>query len=209
MISHLRGKIHSKEITSGPADRLVLEVGDIGFELSVSRRTMTLIGQIGETATLHTALAIRETDWTIFGFATQDERQMFGLLQSVSGIGPKLALALVGTLGAQQLAEAVIAEDQKMICQTPGVGAKVAQRIILELKSKIDEWQKTRGSGVIDATRTQNEAGQEVRDILAGLGYTPTEIAHALKKARENSIEEDVEILVRYSLKVLGTTAAT
>ncbi len=209
MISHLRGKIYSKEITGGPADRLVMEVGDIGFELSVSRRTMTLIGQPGDSVLVHTAIAIRETEWTIFGFATQDERQVFGLLQSVSGIGPKLALALVGTLGPQQLADAILTEDQKMICQTPGVGAKVAQRIILELKTKIDDWQKARGITSGEAAIPKGGAADEVREILEGLGYTPSEISHALKKARENSIEMDVEILVRYSLKVLGAAAAS
>lgn len=209
MISHLRGKIHSKEITGGPADRLVLEVGDIGFELSVSRRTMTLIGQPGDTVMVHTAVAIRETEWTVFGFATQEERQVFGLLQSVSGIGPKLALALVGTLGPQQLADAIINDDQKMICQTPGVGTKVAQRIILELKTKIEDWQKARGLVSGETTVPRGGATDEVREILEGLGYTPTEITHALKKAKENSVENDVEILVRYSLKVLGTTAAS
>lgn len=209
MISHLRGRIHSKEITGGPADRLVLEVGDIGFELSVSRRTLTLIGQPGDSVVVQTAVSIRETEWTLFGFATQEERQIFGLLQTVSGIGPKLALALVGTLGPQQLADAIATEDQKMISQTPGVGAKVAQRIILELKSKIEEWQKVRGLQSGEAAIPRGQAADEVREILEGLGYTPTEIAHALKKAKENSIENDVEILVRYSLKVLGATATS
>ncbi len=209
MISHLRGRIHSKEITGGPADRLVLEVGDIGFELSVSRRTMTLLGQPGDIVIVHTAVSIRETEWNIFGFATQEERQVFGLLQTVSGIGPKLALALVGTLGPQQLAEAITSEDQKMICQTPGVGAKVAQRIILELKTKIEDWQKSRGIASGESGLPRGQATDEVREILEGLGYTPTEITHALKKAKENSIENDVEILVRYSLKVLGAAAAS
>jgi Holliday junction DNA helicase RuvA len=172
MISHLRGKIHSKEITGGPADRLVIEVGDIGFELSVSRRTMTLVGQPGETVLVHTAIAIRETEWTIFGFATQEERQVFGLLQSVSGIGPKLALALVGTLGPQQLADAIMTDDQKMISQTPGVGAKVAQRIILELKTKIEDWQKTRGvvSGEAKRRRDRRSARDSGRVGLHAFG---------------------------------------
>jgi holliday junction DNA helicase RuvA len=209
MISHLRGKIHSKEITGGPADRLVLEVGDIGFELSVSRRTLTMLGQPGEMAAVHTALVIRETEWNIFGFASQDERQMFGLLQSVTGIGPKLALALVGTLGPTQLAEAILSEDHKMISQAPGVGAKVAQRIILELKTKVEDWQSQRGITAEPVASAWGAACDEVRSILEGLGYTPTEINQALKKAQENEIENDVEILVRYSLKALGTTAAS
>ena len=209
MIAHLRGRIHSKEITGGPIDRLVMEVGSIGFEMLVSRRTMTMIGQPGDEVVVHTALSIRETEWNIFAFATQDERQIFGLLQTVSGIGPKLALALVGTLGPQQLASAIALEDQKMISQTPGVGAKVAQRIILELKTKIEDWQKGRGISSEQANLSSNQATDEVREILSGLGYTQTEIVHALKKAKENAIENDVEILVRYSLKILGAVSAS
>ena len=96
-----------------------------------------------------------------------------------------------------------------MICQTPGVGAKVAQRIILELKTKIEDWQKARGVAPGEAGLPRSGVTDEVREILEGLGYTPSEITHALKKARENSIEMDVEILVRYSLKVLGAAAAS
>ncbi len=99
MFAFLRGTIHSKDMQSGPADRLVLDVGGVGYELSVSRRTLVSLGAVGEDAMVFTCLSIRETEWTIFGFSSTEERQIFSLLQSVSGIGPKLALALVATLG--------------------------------------------------------------------------------------------------------------
>jgi Holliday junction DNA helicase RuvA len=183
-----------------------LEVGGIGFELTVSRRTLMLLGQNGDSATVFTALSIRETEWNIFGFATVEERQIFGLLQSVSGIGPKLALALVGTLGPQQLAESILADDQKMLCQTPGVGTKVAQRIILELKSKIEEWSRLRGI-TTEPPSGFNSVSEEARGILEGLGYTSTEIAMALKKSRELNSDHDVESLIQCSLKVLGAAS--
>jgi Holliday junction DNA helicase RuvA len=207
MLSYLRGKIHSKEISGGPVDKLVMEVGDIGFELSVSRRTLTLLGQPGDEVTIYTALSIRETEWNIFGFASIDEKQMFTLLQSVTGIGPKSAIALVGTLGPQQLAAAILSEDQKMITQAPGVGAKVAQRIILELKTKVEEWQTQKGVEGIPKGSAYSAATEEVRSILEGLGYTPSEIASALKKAQEEGVDNDVELLVRFSLKTLGAAA--
>jgi Holliday junction DNA helicase RuvA len=206
MLAYLHGTIALKEMTTGQADRLVLDVGGVGFELTVSRRTLMLLGLPGDEATVHTALTIRETEWNLFGFATQDERQVFGLLQSVSGIGPKLALALVGTLGPQQLAEAILAGDHKMISQAPGVGAKVAQRIILELKAKIEDWTRQRGL-TTEAPAGWSTVAEEVRNILEGLGYTGTEINMALKKAREEKLDEDVESLVRYSLKVLGAAS--
>jgi holliday junction DNA helicase RuvA len=206
MLAYLHGTIAFKEMTPSQADRLVLDVGGVGFELTVSRRTTMLLGLPGDEATIHTALTIRETEWNLFGFATQDERQIFGLLQSVSGIGPKLALALVGTLGPQQLAEAILAGDQKMISQAPGVGAKVAQRIILELKAKIEDWTRQRGLSA-ETPAGWNTVSEEVRNILEGLGYTGTEISMALKKAREEKLEEDVELLVRFSLKILGAAS--
>src|SRR5437764_533105 len=108
MIAYLRGILQSRDISGGPADRVVIDVSGVGFELLVSKRTALACGELGETVTIHTSVSIRETDWIIFGFATREEREMFALLQSVSGVGPKLALALVGTLGTDQIAEAVV-----------------------------------------------------------------------------------------------------
>lgn len=210
MFSYLKGTIAAKELTGGPAELLVVDVGGVGYEIAMSPRTLMTIGQVGEEVTVYTSLTIRETEWTIFGFAHPHEKQIFTLLQTVTGIGPKLALALVGTLGPQQLAEAIVNEDQRMISQAPGVGAKVAQRIILELKSKADDWLMRQGH-VEDPTKASTSAtADEVRAILEGLGYTGTEINLALKKAREEAeVDGDVESLVRYSLKVLGSASLT
>jgi Holliday junction DNA helicase RuvA len=209
MFAFLRGAIYSKEMLTGPADRLVLDVAGVGYELIVSRRTLISLGQPGEEAMVYTSLAIRETDWTIFGFATHEERQVFSLLQSVSGIGPKLALGLVATLGPEELAEAIVGEDQKLISQAPGVGAKVAQRLILELKSKMEDWLQQRQIVVEPRKGAWNQVSDEVRSILEGLGYTATEISLALKKARDEALDEDVELLVRFSLRVLGAGAVS
>lgn len=209
MYAFLRGTIHSKEMQAGPADRLVLDVGGVGYELAVSRRTLVTLGAPGEDALVYTSLSIRETEWNIFGFATMEERQIFGLLQSVSGIGPKLALALVATLGPEELAEAIVSDDHKMISQAPGVGAKVAQRLVLELKGKMEEWLQQRQVTVEPRRGAWNQISDEVRGILEGLGYTGTEINIALKKAKEESVQEDVELLVRFSLKVLGAGAVS
>jgi Holliday junction DNA helicase RuvA len=204
MLAYLRGTLQTREVSGGPADRIVIDVGGVGFELTVSSRTAMSCGEVGSSVTVHTALSIRETEWTIFGFSGKEEREMFGLLQSVSGIGPKMALSLVGTLGCDQIADAIANDDQKMLAQAPGVGNKVAQRIILELKSKVEDWQRTRGMAP-STVLGRNQFIEEARGILEGLGYTPTEITHAFKKAQEDSVEDDVEVLVRHSLKVLGS----
>jgi len=203
MLSYLKGIVVGRESTGGPHDRLVIEVGGIGFDLVVSRRTLLTVGQPGDEVMVHTALSIRENDWTIFGFAHSDERQMFNLIQTVTGVGPKLALALIGTFGPKELAEAILSSDHKLISQAPGVGAKLAQRLILELKSKVENWQEQRGLSTVEGpARSANH--DQVREILNGLGYTPTEVSLALKSATDGG-SEDVESLVRVSLKFLGS----
>jgi Holliday junction DNA helicase RuvA len=211
MLAYLKGTIASKEISGGPVDKLVLDVGGVGFELAIAHPTLLAIGQPGDDVMVHVAVSIRETEWTIFAFRDTSERQLFGLLQSVTGIGPKLALALVGTLGVSTLVEAVLSENQKMISQAPGVGAKVAQRIILELKTKIEDFARNSTTGgVLEPTRASgSQVFDEVSDYLAELGYTPTEIHAVFKTAREEEDldTENAEELLRFALKRLGKGA--
>ena len=214
MLAYLKGIIRAKEMSGGPVDRLVIDVGGVGFELSVAHSTLMAVGQNGEEVVVHTSLAIRENEWTLFGFAREDERQIFLLLQSVTGIGPKLALALGGTLGVDTLVEAVLTENQKMISQAPGVGAKVAQRIILEIKGKIEDFARSRSmhetlpaagnkGGV-----SKNSVFDEVTDILTHYGYTATEIHNAIKQASAEKVSYDsAEELLRFTLKLLGAGA--
>lgn len=190
-------------------DRLVLDVSGVGLELSVARSTLISLGQTGDEVTVAAALSIRESEWTIFGFKSQSERQLFFLLQSVTGIGPKLALALVGTLGVETLVDAVVTENQKMISQAPGVGPKVAQRIILELKGKMEEFARSYSAEAPQAASGPASGAaviEEVTDILSHYGYTPTEIHSVLKTAREKGVPFDTaEELLRFALKALGS----
>lgn len=208
MLAYLKGTIIAKEVSGGPVDRLVLEVNDVGYELSVAHPTLLALPPVGEQAMVHCAVSIRETEWTIFAFKAIDEKQLFNLLQSVTGIGPKLALGLVGTLGVDTLVEGVLSENQKMISQAPGVGAKVAQRIILELKTKIEEFAHERSNAprTVEPSGRGNAVFEEVSEILSNIGYTATEIHMALKKAREEHIASDsAEELVSFALKFLSS----
>jgi holliday junction DNA helicase RuvA len=207
LFAYLRGTIQSKEITGGPSDLVVLELSGVGFEVHVAHRTLLNLGSVGEEITLATSLAIRENEWTIFGFATKSEKELFVLLQSVTGIGPRLALGLIGTFTPQELSQAICDENQKLITQAPGVGAKVAQRIILELKSRVESWQERYRQPGLDDGEKASPVSEEVRIILSGLGYTATEVALALNEARGAEIDQDVESLVRFSLKALGSPA--
>jgi holliday junction DNA helicase RuvA len=204
MLSYLSGTIQKKEISGGTQDKLVLDVGGVGLEIYVTHTTLLTLGQLGEAVTIHTSLSIKETEWNIFGFATAQEKELFALLQSVSGIGPKLALTLVGSFAPAQLAQAIMDEDSDLITQAPGVGPKVAQRIVLELKSKIKDWHKK--SQLASTTDGEGKSGtsEEVRAILTNLGYTVSEISMAFAEAKKAGVPQDVESIVRFSLKVLG-----
>lgn len=204
MLAYLRGVLQSKQAASS---RAIIEISGVGFLVNVSPRTLSALPEAGEEAIVYTSLAVRENDWTLFGFATEADKEMFELLQSVSGVGPKMALGLVGTLGADELAQAISCDDQKMVSQAPGVGAKMAQRIILELKSKVDQWADQRPASA--PSFKSKAVAAEVRSILAGLGYTPTEINLALKQTQEAGADEDVENMVRLSLKVLSAQASS
>lgn len=207
MFAYFRGTVQGRDILGGPQDRLVIDVGGIGYELLVSPQTMARLPEVGSEVTIHASLAVRENDWTLYGFAAKPDKEMFLLLQSVTGVGPKLALTLVGTLGTEQIIDAIANEDQKLLSHAPGVGAKVAQRIILELKNKLDNWRRggiTLAGGAATAGSAPG-AVEEARAILENLGYTPTEINMAFKAAQEGDLTQDVEVLVRHSLKVLGS----
>lgn len=202
VIAFLRGILHSRELSGGPADKLIIDVGGVGFEALVSKVTSAQVGQAGEEVSIYTSLSIRENEWQIFGFASSEEKEIFNILQTVSGVGPKMALSLVGTLGPDRIADAIANDDQKTLSQAPGVGPKVAQRIILELKSKTEEWQLRRGTA--NAPVSKSQTLDEARMILEGLGYTLTEINQAFKRMGDDVPKDDVEQLIRQSLKVLG-----
>lgn len=202
VIAFLRGILRARELNGGSAERVVVDVGGVGFELLVSRATAVGLGQNGDEVTVQTSLVIRETEWTMFGFGSTEEKEIFTLLQSVTGIGPKMALSLTGTLGPAGVIDAIAAEDEKTLSQAPGVGQKVARRIILELKSKTEDWQLRKGAA---PGPSANPVRNEAKFILEGLGYTMTEISHVFKQLPSESSQDDVELVVRQSLRLLGS----
>ena len=207
MFAFLKGSIHSKDSSGGPVDRLVLDVSGVGFEVWMASRNLAELGVPGDDVMVHTWLAVRENDMTVFGFSSKEERKMFQLLMTVSGVGPRLALAVTGSFSERQFVEGVKREDKKLISQAPGVGQKVAQRIVLELKSKVDDLLVGEIDGASsERTGLSGQEHEEVRDILAGLGYTVTEINTALSEVQSaDAASEDIEDLVRSCLKILGS----
>jgi Holliday junction DNA helicase RuvA len=163
MISLLTGTVRS--LTT---EKLILEVGGVGYAVSITSRTSAQI-VTGSAVTISTTLVVREDSMTLFGFLDAKERELYETLQTVTGIGPKVALAITGALSPDELARAVASEDIGTIEKVPGIGRKGAQRLILELKGKI----------VTDNVNIPNVSHSAVRDqllaALTGLGFSAKE----------------------------------
>ncbi len=181
---------------------LVLMVGGFGVRLLTPSRTAADAPAIGEEARLLTYLHIREDALTLYGFATAAERELFTRLLGVGGIGPRAALAALSTLTAERLANAIAAGDAQTLARVPGIGAKSAARIVLELKGKLPVLAGTGGELVVGEAAASTES--EVAAALRGLGFTPTEVATRLAALpRDQSLS--AEDALRLALQQSGT----
>ncbi len=187
MIAQLTGTV--RHLTT---EKVVLEVGGVGYAISLTPRASLQI-TMGAALTLSTTLVVREDSLTLFGFLDPHERDIFETLQSVSGIGPKVALAITGALSPDELAQAIASEDVKTIEKVPGIGKKGAQRLILELKGKL----------VSDSAPQLTSSHHGVRDqllaALTGLGFSAKESDLAIN-ASLNQLAEDGIDPTTYSL---------
>lgn len=196
MYAYLNGKVAEKGQNS-----LVIDVGGVGYLLSVSMNTLQETPPVGEPMKVFTVLSVREDAMELFGFASQEEKKMFGRLLSVSGIGPKVALSILGSMPLRDLTLAIVTGDVTSLSRAPGVGKKTAQRIALELKEKVDESDLTYSSSAPSGTFTpvQEDAAQEALAALQSLGYTATEAAKAVSQVRGQS--DSANELVRLALR--------
>ena len=161
-------------------DSLVLLVGGIGIRVLTPTSTAAAAPEPGQEARLVTYLHIREDALTLYGFATVAERELFTRLLSVSGIGPRSALAALSTLSADQLAMTIAAGDAKVLGRIPGIGAKTAARIVLELKGKLPAVEALPGGVVAIGTGSEDGVHADVVAALQGLGFSASEIAARL-----------------------------
>lgn len=193
MIAFLRGTL----ISAGEV--LTLEVGGIGFAVQVSPRTAQGLPPPGSTLQLHTWLQVREDGLNLYGFREAAERDLFLALLEVNGLGPKAALNLLSAFSWERLAEIIGRGDVSSLVRVPGVGPKLAQRIVLELKDKL----LRRGLGGQSTLRSPAE--DEALAALAALGYAPVEAEQMVARARQALGDGcTTEDLVAYCLKVLG-----
>ena len=208
MISQLHGSL----LEATPS-AVVVDVGGIGFELGISGTTAASLPQVGGDVRLYTRMQVREDSMTLFGFSSKDERTMFDRLVAVTGVGPRLALAVLSKFTVGQLYSIVMAEDDKSMATVSGVGKKTAQRLILELKST---FAKDRGFMPVDVPTmplplAQNAAAgapsalDDAKSALLSMGFSPQEAELALDGY--DGTDMKVEQLLGAALKRLGMDA--
>lgn len=202
MIGRLRGRV------DGRGDNWVLiDVGGVGYMVEGSARMMENLPADGEAVSLAIETYVREDQFRLFGFLSEQERSWFKLLMGVQGVGAKVALAIQSVLSEADLAAAVAAEDKAMVARAPGVGPKVAQRIVQELKDKVPEAQFIAAGAAADGVAGEaSKALSEAMSALTNLGYQRAKANAALMAARSKLGEEadSVEALIRQALRELA-----
>ena len=174
------------EVLSRRSDHVVVDAAGVGYRLAVSSETLRSVPAAGERVALHAHLVSSQDSLALYGFATEDERQLFLSLIGVSGIGPKVALAALSGGPAGELLRAIAAGDAKRFQAVPGIGKRTAERIIVELREKVAGELEGAPSVISEDSGPRSEA----RDGLIGLGYTPVEAERLLESAEGESAEE-------------------
>ena len=190
MISYLKG--NPVEVTKNTNHRviLILEVNQVGYEIQIpSRFARQLSQENSENIQVFTHLQIREDHQILYGFSTNAERELFRQLISVSGIGAQLAIALVDTLGLEELVQAIVTGNTRVLSQTPGVGRKTAERIALELKTKLSQWRQLVGVTATSSSAMPSlEILEDIEMTLLALGYTNEEINQAISTLSQDNL---------------------
>lgn len=188
MIAFLEGEVVHKGATS-----VVLAVGGIGFDVSVPTSVVSRLPAVGRTARVHTRMVVRDDAMTLYGFSTTDERELFDLLTGVTGVGPKVGLSFLSAMSADALRRAVAGGDADALTVVPGVGKKVAQRVVVDLRDRL--------GGDADLPGAEGPI-VDVREALVSLGLTAQEAAEATRGVDVDGRE--VDDLLREALQKVG-----
>ncbi|WP_148615011.1 Holliday junction branch migration protein RuvA [Nocardioides rubriscoriae] len=204
MIAYVRGQVASVTLHSA-----VVDVGGVGLELMCTPGTLATL-RAGQPATLPTSMVVREDSLTLFGFVDDDEKSMFELVQTASGVGPKVAQAITAVLAPDDLRRAIAADDVKTLTRVPGIGQKGAQRIILELKDRIGAPTGARPGAPVGAPPAADAWREQVHQGLVGLGWTPKDAERAIEAVADQAATlqtpggPDVGALLRAALRALS-----
>jgi len=197
MIAAVRGEVMVRR-----PDHVVIEASGVGYRMTVSSETLKTVPATGREAFLHTELVARDDALVLFGFASEEERDLFGRLVSISGVGPKVAIAALSGGPVRELLRAIAAGDAKRFQAVPGIGKRTAERIILELREKIAATLEE--EVVAGAAAGDGDARTLARDGLVNLGYAPLEAEELL----DGIDSDDPEELIATALRRAGTKKA-
>jgi holliday junction DNA helicase RuvA len=186
----------SGEVLVRRPDHVVIDAGGVGYRLAVSAETLKAVPARGKRAVLHTHLVARDDALSLYGFGSEEERDLFLHLISVGGVGPKVALAALSGGPVRELLRAIAAGDAKRFQAVPGIGKRTAERIIVELREKV-AGEIEADADAAPAEGSPDEARSLARDGLLNLGYTPVEAERLLDKAAGDTAEEIVEAALR------------
>lgn len=201
MIASVRGTVAAVSLQAA-----VVEVGGVGLRVLCTPSTLAGL-RVGQQTSLSTALVVREDSMTLFAFRDDDERDMFELVQSASGIGPKVAQAMLAVHGPDQLRRAIAGADLKALTQVPGIGQKGAQRIVLELKDRIGVTRAGVASGQATGASAAASHVEELVEALVGLGWSAREAARAVDSVtadHDASQPPDLAALLKAALRTLS-----
>ena len=207
MLSYLKGTVVGTQSINNNRVILVLDVNQVGYEIQVVSRLLGELPKGDAIVQIFTHLNIRDDNISLFGFSSLAERDLFRQLIAVSGIGPQLAMALIDTLNLPDLVQAIVSGNTKILSRTPGVGAKTAERISLELRTKLSEWRDQSGLTTIPDAAPTIDIQEDVEMTLLALGYTTTEITQALQAVGQNTAlakTSDVEDWIREAIAWLS-----
>lgn len=200
MISYIRGELISIE-----EEKVILDVNGVGFGIFMPAQSMNLLPSIGEEVKLHTYMNVREDAMQLFGFLTKDDLKVFKLVIGVSGIGPKGGLSILSHLSPDELRFAVISHDAKAISGAPGIGKKTAEKLIIELKDKLnmdDVLERISDTSDTTVIHGSNQIQTEAVQALVALGYGNAEALRAVKKV-EAQEDATVEEILKQALKYI------
>ncbi|MBE5885577.1 MAG: Holliday junction branch migration protein RuvA [Lachnospiraceae bacterium] len=188
-------------------DSVIMEVNNIGYNIKVSAQTIQNLGHMSGDVKLYTYTYVKEDTLSLFGFLTREELELFKKMITVNGIGPKGALAILSTMSVDTLRFAILSGDAKSIAKSPGIGAKTAERLIIDLKDKIsaeEVFALNTPDMPINTSGTETPAKKEAIEALTALGYSATDAIKAVNQAEYTS-DADTEEILKASLKIIMT----
>jgi holliday junction DNA helicase RuvA len=195
MIAHLRGKLIFKQ-----PGQAIVEAGGVGYDVAISVPTFTALPSAGAEAALHIYTQVSDDQIALFGFLDREEKRLFERLITVSGVGPKLAIKILSGLSAERTIQAIRAQDHAQLVRIPGVGKKLAERLVVELKDKLDDF----AVAPVPAS-AHGPAVDDVLSALTNLGYQRVSSEKAIEQAiaKDKALAADFDGLFRTALKVI------